>query len=259
MERCIYTALAAVFGLMIGSFLNVCVYRIPKGESAAKGRSYCPSCRHTLAFFDLVPVLSWVFLRGKCRYCKAKISPRYAAVELLTAACYAAAFVFSAGYYSAVLNCMLASVLIVLALIDWDTREIYDTLPVLILVLAALNLFLSGGEIRFSFDREFILKVAGFFAASLPMLAIACFTGGFGGGDIKLMAAAGLYLGAPNIALAFFIGALFGSVYGIAQVLQKKADRKSAFAFGPFLSLGIFVSALFGSRIIDFYLRLFGL
>ena len=257
MELYLYLTLFTVYGLVIGSFLNVCAYRIPIGESVAKGRSYCPSCRHSLSALDLVPVFSYLLLGRRCRYCKSTISPRYAMVELLTAVCFGAAYLFSPSMYLAVFNCLLMAVLIVVALIDAQTQEISDKAVLMVFALAAA-VFAAQWRLD-GWHHILLLKLIGIFAVSLPMLVIARFTGGFGGGDIKLMAAAGLYLGVFNIVLAFFIGAVLAAVYGLLLIIRKKFKRKSAIAFGPFLSVGIAVSLLFGDKMIATYLAWFNL
>lgn len=250
LENIIIVTLFLIYGIILGSFLNVCIYRIPKDISVAKGRSFCPSCNHALGAADLIPVFSYLFLGGKCRYCKNKISPRYALIELLTG------LLFSViGYHylfslEAVIDCLLCCFLIVLSFIDLDTQEIPDRFHLFILFLGLIS-------ILFENNSPWYLSVLGFFIISVPMLLIAYFTDGFGGGDIKLMAASGLLLGAYNIVLAFFIGAFFGAVYGTYLILFKKANRKSAFAFGPFLAIGIFIAELYGDKLIAFYLRLY--
>ncbi len=238
-----------VYGLIIGSFLNVCIYRIPQNISVAKGRSYCPHCKHTLNVLDLVPVLSFVFLRGRCRYCRERISPRYATLELITAVLFSLVYICFGWSADAVLGCLLASTLIVVTFIDIDTFNIPDRLHIVILSLAIIRLFIYRDGLP--------NHLLGIVVISLPMFIIAYFTNGFGGGDIKLMAAAGLYLGAPLAVLAFFISIITGGIYGVSLLLLKKAGRKSKLAFGPFLCLGILVSLLFGDYLISFYLGLF--
>ncbi|MEG1501430.1 MAG: prepilin peptidase, partial [Clostridiales bacterium] len=195
MEALIYI-LFFIYGLLIGSFLNVCIYRIPLGISVAKGRSMCPSCHNKLGFWDLIPLFSYLFLGGHCRYCQAKISPRYAVVELLTALVFTACYWHFQALPQGILACLLAAVLIVIAFIDLDTREIPDKFHLMILFLAVINLFIDP-------SGDLIMKISGLFAVSVPMFVIAFFTGGFGGADIKLMAAAGLYLGTFPIIVAF--------------------------------------------------------
>ncbi|MEG1973138.1 MAG: prepilin peptidase, partial [Oscillospiraceae bacterium] len=226
----------------------------PKGISVAKGRSICPACGHALGAADLVPVASYLLLGGKCRYCKAPISSRYAVVELLTALLFGLVYLVLGGGVHAVLVCLLVCVLEVVSFIDWDTGEIPDLMHLIILALALINMgfvYISG-ETFLGFEHPIYSCLLGTAVVSLPMLLIACLTDGFGGGDIKLMAAAGLFLGIWGILLAFFMGALLGAVYGICLMAGKKATGKSAFAFGPYLCTGIFLSCLFHKEIIEF-------
>lgn len=244
-----------IYGLVIGSFLNVCIYRIPKKVSVSKGRSHCPSCDQTLTALDLVPVFSYLFLRGKCRHCKVKISPRYALVELLTAFAFALVYVNFGLTLYAILACILTCVLIVVAFIDLDTKEINDRMHVIIIGLAVVNLVSlvsQTGDI--SVIRPYVI---GFLIVSVPMLLIAMLTGGFGGGDIKLMAASGLFLGAAVNVVAFFIGAFIAALIAVIMLITKRADRKSQIAFGPYLAMGIYLSMLYGQEMIDAYVSLF--
>lgn len=136
-----------LFGLVIGSYLNVAIYRLPLRLSTAKGRSFCPQCHHTLSAMDLIPVLSWLGLRGKCRYCHAPISPRYPLIESLTGILYALCGFYYGATFSAVLHCLFLSILIVMAMIDLDTMEIPDRLSVFILILAVIALALEPASI----------------------------------------------------------------------------------------------------------------
>lgn len=240
-----------LFGACIGSFLNVLVYRLPRKLSPVKGRSRCPHCGHVLSADDLVPVVSYLALKRRCRYCGERISPRYALVEcfggLLCVLCYALygapGFLFYFG---------VACVLLTIALIDADTMEIPDSLVIALAVLAIAAIFIEPGIALWP------SRIVGLVAVSVPMLLIALLiNGAFGGGDIKLMAAAGFLLGWQNALLAFFIGLLLGGVYAAVLLAKKKAGRKAHIAFGPPLCGGIFIALLFGADIIGWYLSLF--
>ncbi len=244
-----FSVLFFIFGVVIGSFLNVCAYRIPRGISVAQGRSMCPQCEHTLGGRDLVPVFSYLFLRGKCRYCGERISPRYACVELATGILFLLVFLTFGFAWQSVLGCAFVSVLVVVTLIDWDTREIPDRMHIIIAALAIFIILLN--------PSGWYWHLIGAAVVSLPMLLIAIFTGGFGGGDIKLMAAAGLYLGMAHVLVAFFVGAIAAVVYAMVMMARKKLDRKSMIAFGPFLSVGCVVALLAGTQVMDAYFSLF--
>ncbi len=245
------TVVFGVFGLVIGSFLNVCIYRLPKKISVAKGRSYCPHCNNTLSPIDLVPVLSFVFLKGKCRRCKERISPRYAAVELLTSALFAAnGYVFGImRIEQAVLYSLFFAILVVIAFIDIDTMEIPDRLHLFIAIIAVANPSL--------YSTNFWQYLLGAVIISIPMYLIALITGGFGGADIKLMAAAGLLLGAKIIVVSFLIAILIMGSIGIVLIIRKALFRRnyvSKVPFCPGLAVGCIIGTYYGELIANRYL-----
>jgi len=244
-----YGIVVFVFGLVFGSFLNVCIYRIPTGESVAAGRSHCMSCGRTIKWYDLVPVLSWCVLGGRCRFCGAKISPRYAAVELGNALLWLAAY----GRYGLTLRaavCAAAiSVLIVAGLIDWDTKLIYDRFDIVIAALAVVSAFADTGIAPLS-------RLIGALCVSVPMLLLALFTGGFGGGDVKLAAACGLLLGWQNMLAAAFVSVVAGGAFAVCLLAAKKAGRGGEMPFGPFIALGVITALLAGDMMVGWYAAL---
>ena len=238
-----------VFGLLIGSFLNVCIYRIPKKENITTTRSHCMACGNVIKWYDLVPVLSYILLKGKCRYCKTKLSVQYPIIELLNGILYCLICYVAGMNIKSVLMCALTSALIVIAVIDWRTYEIPFGLNVFIMVL---------GIIRLVTDRtnwlDYVIgavSVSGF----LLVLYYATKGRGIGGGDVKLMAAAGLFLGWRNCILSFVIGCVLGSVIHIIRMKVSKEDH--VLAFGPYLAAGIFIACLWGDMIVDAYLGTF--
>jgi leader peptidase (prepilin peptidase) / N-methyltransferase len=237
-----------IFGLIIGSFLNVLIYRIPLKLDFVKGRSFCPSCHHELGAFDLFPVFSYVFLKGQCRYCHEKISLRYPLIELLTGILFTLVYLRFGPSITSVIGILLTSTLIVLSMIDLDTMEFNDGFSIFILILGAISMAI--------FLPNPMTTIFGMFVISLPMYAIAALTGGFGGADIKLMGAAGLLLGFPNIIVAFFIGVLTGGIQAVV-LLKKGNDKKSMMPFGAHLALGIYLAFLVGKPLLDWYLGFF--
>jgi leader peptidase (prepilin peptidase) / N-methyltransferase len=237
-----------IFGLIIGSFLNVLIYRIPLKLDFVKGRSFCPSCHHELGAFDLFPVFSYVFLKGQCRYCHEKISLRYPLIELLTGILFTLVYLRFGLSITSLIGILLTSTLIVLSMIDLDTMEFNDGFSIFILILGAISMAI--------FLPNPMTTIFGMFVISLPMYAIAALTGGFGGADIKLMGAAGLLLGFPNIIVAFFIGVLTGGIQAVV-LLKKGNDKKSMMPFGPHLALGIYLAFLVGKPLLDWYLGFF--
>jgi len=240
-----------IFGSAIGSFLNVVIYRLPRKISFVKGRSHCPFCDTQLKAYDMLPILSYFILGGKCRNCKATISCRYPLVEALTGLA-AVLTVFALGLtLESAAVFMIISALLAVAFIDLDTMEIPNGLIIFLFIPAIILLFTTP-------NTSILAHIIGFFAVALPLFLLTLLIPDcFGGGDIKLIAVCGLALAWQNILLAMFIALVFGGGYGIYLLVKTKADRKSHFAFGPFLAGGIIISALIGPQIIDLYLSLF--
>lgn len=246
----LFTGYAFVAGFLIGSFLNTCIYRFPIGQTVVTGRSMCMTCGHTIAWYDLIPVASFLLLRGKCRNCKAKISPRYPFVELLNALLYLATFLVLGVSIHAVLVCLMISALIVAAFIDHDTQTVPDRISLFIALVALAGLFVMPVPPVWE-------RLAGVLVISIPMLLLACLTGGFGGADIKLSAACGLLLGYKAMLLAAMLAAVSAAVVAVLLIASKKATRKTPIAFVPFLAAGFVISALFSNGIIRWYLSFF--
>ncbi|HZX49790.1 MAG TPA: prepilin peptidase [Candidatus Paceibacterota bacterium] len=243
-------------GLLVGSFLNAVIYRLEKNESALKGRSYCPRCKHQLAWDDLIPLVSFALLGGRCRYCKGRISPQYPIVEIATALLFAAFFVLQTEHVFYLLYLwVVTSLLIVLFVYDLRHYILPDKilLPAIGIVLG-YRVFEVWG-LGFAWDLRFV--VSGF-AAALFFFAIFALSRGraMGFGDVKLALCMGLFLGWPNIAVALFAAFFAGAVAGIALILFKKKGMKSEVPFGPFLIAGTFVALFWGKLIVDWYLDL---
>lgn len=242
-------ALAFVFGLIIGSFVNVLIYRLPAHENITTEHSHCMACNHKLKWYDLFPLFSWLFLGGKCRYCKAKISVQYPLVELINGIGYALIFIFNGINVTSVCYALSFSMLVALSVIDWRTYEIPFGLNVTILVMGAINL-------AFNY-QDFLYYIIGMVSVSGFLFILYLVTGGrgIGGGDIKLMFAAGLLLGWKHIILALILGCIIGSVVHI--ILMKVCDKGRMLAFGPYLSVGITISMLCGNQLLNWYLGIF--
>lgn len=238
-----------LFGITVGSFLNVCILRIPAGESIVTGPSHCVRCGKKLKWYELIPIISFLALRGRCSNCKSPISAQYPIIEALNGVLWLLTiFVLGFTPYAA-LTCLLASSLIVLSIIDIRTREIPAGINIFILILGIAATILDL--------RNFMPHLIGLFAISLPLYLILLITHGrgIGGGDIKLMAACGLFLGFKLIVLGFFLGCLAASVVHLLLMALKKADR--SLSFGPYLSLGIFIALIWGNSLINWYLNLY--
>ena len=240
-----------LYGIVIGSFLNVCIYRIPKEESIVKVRSHCMSCGYQLKWYDLVPVFSYLFLGGKCRKCKQTISVQYPLIELLNGVLYCIVFAVYGLSVDALLYALLGSALITLSVIDFRTYEIPIGINIFILAL---------GLIRIVTDyADWLDYAVGFLAVSIFLYILYWITKGrgIGGGDIKLMAVCGLVLGWERIVLAFILGCIIGSVIHVARM--KISGQGHVLAFGPYLSIGVMLSALAGDRMIALYMSYLGM
>lgn len=240
-----------VFGICICSFLNVVIYRVPNEISVAKGRSFCPSCKAQIKFYDNIPLLSWAILRGKCRNCKCQISVRYPIVEFLGGiVAVLCSYCYGLFTVKTLIAFMASAILISIAYIDHDTMTIPNGLNIALIFPAVISVFVFN-EIGI-FER-----VIGLICVSLLLLIMTLvISGAFGGGDIKLMAVAGFMLGYKNILLAFMIGIIITGIYAIIKVVLKKLTKKDHIAFGPGLCFGIFISMLYGKEILDWYLNL---
>ena len=251
MEYIILYSMIFLIGISIGSFLNVCIYRIPKKEDIVFERSHCMSCGNVLKWYELIPLFSFLVQGGKCRNCKTKLSVQYPLIELLNGLIYVWIFMAKGFQPESILFCICASVLIVISVIDWRTYEIPFGCNIVIGILGIVRVILDLAH--------WYNYVIGFFAVSGLFLIIYWITKGrgIGGGDIKLMAAAGLLLGWQNILLALMIGSIAGSV--IHLTLMKVQGKDRVLAFGPYLAFGIFTAMLYGNEIITWYLSMFNL
>jgi prepilin signal peptidase PulO-like enzyme (type II secretory pathway) len=269
-----------ILGLLIGSFINSYLWRY-QTKHTFKGRSLCPRCKHQLAWYDNIPLVSWILLTGKCRYCKKPISVQYPLVELLTGLVFAILTLFSypgknlVTYFNQLLSGLplpqgfyinllllglllfIASILIIIAVYDLKTQEIPNGFN-LSFVLAsllysfALNVFILTNPINFfasllsGLAAFFFFYLFVFFSKETWM----------GGGDAKLAIGIGMLLGPLYTFLAILIASWMGAIVGLGLISLKKADRKTAIPFGPFLVLATFIALLAGSQIVSFYARI---
>ena len=244
------------FGLLWGSFGNVCIYRVPKGESVVSPRSRCPSCGAMIAWYDNIPVLSWLLLRGRCRSCKASVSWRYPLVEILTGFAFAAVFARYGYSWLTLEYTVFIWGLIVVSFIDLDHMILPDvfTLPgvVLGLVGAALNP-----------ERGFLSALAGMLMGGGFLWLIAYLyllmrqEEGMGGGDIKLLAWIGAVLGWTSVPFVILTASVLGSFVGLALAFRSKAGLKSVIPFGPYLAFAAVVYIFGGDSLALWYIGLF--
>lgn len=240
-----------LFGSCIFSFLNVVTYRLPAKMDFVTGRSMCPACGHTLGALDMIPVFGWMFLRGRCRYCGEKVSARYPFVEFLGGA-FAVMCLYCYGVSArAVIAFLFLCILTVVAFIDMDTMEI----PFPLVIAAGI----TGVASCFFFPEISLFERAvGMACVSVPLWLLTLLVeGAFGGGDIKFMAACGIFLGWKLNLLAFFLAVAGGGCYGIWLLAAKKKKKTDHFAFGPFLCTGAAAAMFAGDRILDWYFGFF--
>lgn len=235
-----------IYGLFIGSFLNVCIYRIPEGKSVVSPPSSCGNCGHRLNFLDMIPVLNYFLYKGKCRYCGASFSIQYPLIELLNGILYLLIFMNYGLSLYFVLYAGIASLLIVISIIDLNTKTIPD----------GLNLF--GGIFAvllgiYLFRGDYLYHLYGFLFGFLLFLLIAVITNAMGGGDIKLMGVLGILFGLEGIIFTTVLSFIYGAVISVGLITSGKAGRKDFIPFGPFISLAALTYILVGEIILEFY------
>lgn len=238
-------------GLIIGSFLNVVIYRLPADKSIVSPPSHCPNCKQRLRVIDLIPVISYLLNKGRCRYCGEKISIQYPLVELLTAILFLAAYLkfgFS-GYLIIIL--LLLSALIVVSIIDLKYKIIPNQ-------ITYAGIFLS---LIFAFVFDYITLFNAFLGIAIPSLVLFLIIflskGGMGVGDLKLAAMLGGFLGYKYVLAGIFLGSLIGSIIGIYFIISKKWNGKTMIPFGPLIALGTTIMIFFGRELFDLYIAIF--
>ena len=245
--------LVVIFGLVIGSFLNVCICRIANEESIAFPPSHCSNCGYELKAKDLIPVLSYIFLGGKCRSCKEKISIQYPIVEILNAILYIAIYLKFGFTLNLFKFCLFASLLIVIGFIDFKTKYVYNSTVVFGVVSGILFAVLEWMETK-SIPWNYI---AGAFIGFGIIYLIVILTRGMGEGDIDIALICGLFLGIKGILVTLFLAIILGGIVATIILIFKLKERKAEIAFGPYLAIGGIIACLYGSRLIDIYLGLF--
>jgi leader peptidase (prepilin peptidase)/N-methyltransferase len=243
---------AGVIGAVVGSFLNVVAYRLPRHESLVSPGSHCTGCGAAIKPYDNIPIISWLLLRGHCRSCGAAISPRYPLVEALTGALCVGAVLAHDSAAAIALSVLLILLVVPAAMIDLEHRIIPNRITALGAVLAVL----VGVALDPAGEPERL--IAGLAAGGFLLLAALAYPGGMGMGDVKLAAVMGLLLG-PAVAPAILIALLSGVLVGAVIIARKgtQAGRKTAVPFGPFLALGALVAVFAGQPIVDLYVNHF--
>lgn len=235
-------------GLLIGSFLNVCIYRIPRGESISFPPSHCPKCSNNLKPIDLIPVLSFIWTKGKCRYCSEKISRRYPLVEILNSAIYLILYLKFSMSILFIKYAILASILIVISFIDYDHQIIPDEIIIFGIILSFIPHIVDNFKVNILNGLIGLLIGGGLF------FIIAIITNAMGGGDIKLMGMLGFSLGYKYILLITFLSFIIGAVVSLILIGIKIKSRKDFIPFGPFIAMATLVTIYCGDEIINWYI-----
>lgn len=248
--------IVGVLGLVVGSFLNVCIYRIPRTQSIILPSSRCPLCGLPINPLDNIPLVSYMLLMGRCRHCGGRISLRYPFIETLNAILYVILiYRFGIGWYTPIYLAFLSS-LIVITFIDLDFQIIPDsiTLTGIPIGLIAGSLLLPDPFMRAGM-LGFKTSIIGAFTGFSLFYLVAFFSrGGMGGGDIKMMAMVGALMGWKSVLVTTFIGSLFGSLVGLFLMIFKDKGRKTKIPFGPFLAMGAVITLFWGQEILRLYL-----
>jgi leader peptidase (prepilin peptidase)/N-methyltransferase len=250
----VYLFLFAV-GTIIGSFLNVVIYRIPEGKSIIyPPNSFCPKCGHKLSPLDLIPVLSWLFLRGRCRYCGAPISMQYPLVEVLTGTLYVLVFSVYGISIKTITGLILISVLIAVSFIDIKYKEIPTEITAtgFVLVLAA---YIFSLIVKIMTIQEFLDYLYGFLLAAAVMF-IFVLPGWMGGGDFKLSAFIGFVLGFKLTIVFLFLSFVVGGLVSTVQMIFVRKPIEKYVPFAPYLALGSVIAMIFGQQILNIYLQI---
>ena len=250
------TILISLYGLLIGSFLNVCIYRIPREESIAFPSSHCPNCGTKLKAYDLVPILSYIVQRGKCRYCGGKISPQYPMVELLNSLVYALIFWRFGLSLTSLFYAIIFSILIVIGFIDLKEMIIPDILVILIIIITIIYKVLLF--LLYSKSPDLLNSIGGLVLSSLLFILIIVLSkGGMGGGDVTLIGSLGFILGIKNIFLTIFLSFILGAIISVILLITKIKGKKDPISFGPFIILGFFITVFWGQQLINWYINTF--
>jgi leader peptidase (prepilin peptidase)/N-methyltransferase len=247
---------AGALGLLAGSFLNVVVWRVPRGESVVRPPSHCPACGHAVRPRDNVPVVSWLLLRGRCRDCGARISARYPLVELATGVLFAALAAVIGPQWDLPAFLYLGAIGVALALIDLDVKRLPNAIVLPSYAVAAFLLLLPAViEGEWSAYLRALIGMAALFAFYFVLALI--YPAGMGFGDVKLAGLLGLYLGWlgwGELVVGAFLGFLLGGVVGGGLMLARRATRKSAIPFGPFMIAGALLAIVWGASIAGVYM-----
>lgn len=235
-----------IIGTCVASFINVVIYRLPKKISVVKGRSYCPNCKHTLHMFDLIPIISYILLKGKCRYCNDDLSIRDTFIEIIGGILAIICFYHYGISWMLPFSFFFFMILLAITWIDIDTMTIPDSLIISCFILGIFSMFIM--------KLSLIDRVIGMIIISIPLIVMnGILPNCFGGGDIKLIGAGGFLLGYQRIIIAMLLAIFISGSYASYLLLKHKIDRKQYIAFGPYVCMGMLLSLLYGDVLWNYY------
>lgn len=244
-----------ILGSVIGSFLNVCIYRIPVNKSIFFPPSHCTNCKTKLKPVDLIPVLSYLIYKGKCKYCGEKISPQYPLIEILNGLIYILIFIKFEYSLNFIFHCILGSLLIIIGVIDYKHTIIPNGLIIFGLSTGLIYRFVLPLFLRTEvlwLDSIFGLLIGGGFFLLVAIVS----KGNMGGGDIKLLGMLGFFLGVKKTMMIIFLSFFIGALFTLPLLILKKKGRKEMIPFGPFIALSAFITMLYYHELLDLYLRI---
>lgn len=240
-----------LFGAIIGSFLNVCIYRIPEENSLSFPPSSCGGCDTRLKPMDLVPIISYLSLNGKCRYCGKKVSAQYSIVEAVTGVLFIFIFLKFGLTVDSIKFMLLTSLLIVIAIIDFKTEYIYTSTIIFGIISAIIFIAIEYFTVGLISPINYLL---GAVSASFILVVIVILTGAMGWGDVELIFFIGLFLGTKLNLFNVFLSIVIGGVIAIILMVTKKKSRKESMAFGPYIAIATYIVILFGNNILNWYI-----
>ena len=238
-----------ILGTIIGSFLSVCICRIPAGESIVYPQSHCSNCKSNIKPYDLIPIVSYVILRGKCRYCKEKISIKSPLMELFTGIMFLSLYLKYGLTLELIKYLILFSFLIVIGCIDYNTTDVYFSTTSTGIGIGILFLVINW-YLKLPVKTYFLGAIIG----GIFILLIAVLTGGMGFGDVEICILSGIYIGTKLTVLMLFLSFILGGAVGAILIISKKKSRKDYIPFGPYISIATMIAVLFGEKIINWYL-----
>ena len=244
--------LVLLMGLCIGSFLNVCIYRIPREESISYPPSHCTSCGYKLKSVDLIPVFSYLFLKGKCKSCNEKISIKYPLIEILNAILYLILFIKYGMSINFIFYALLTSLLIVTSIIDIETKYIYNSTTIFGLILGIVYIGVS----YYLGNINILDNILGGIVGYLIIFLIVKTTKAMGEGDIDIAGICGLFIGVKGILVALFLAVVIGGVFAIIVLLTKLKEKKDEIPFSQYIAIGTFLWIVIGQSLLNLYLNM---